>query len=95
LIASFAEIAPNLPFTEYYFYEEYRVAFEKTELGWMKKILPLHEMAKSLGVVVSESLCIKCSRRSCFILEGKVALMFLKMKMKMKMQMQMQMLFPN
>ena len=53
----------------------------------MKKILPLHEMAKSLGVVVSEILCIKCSRRSCFILEGKVALMFLKMKMKM--------LFPN
>ena len=32
-IRNFAEIAPNLPFTEYDFYEEYRGAFEKTELG--------------------------------------------------------------
>ena len=44
-IRNFAEIAPNLPFTEYNFYEEYRDAFEKTDLGRMKKILPLHEMA--------------------------------------------------
>ena len=35
-IRNFAEIAPNLPFTEYDFYEEYRGAFEKTELGRMK-----------------------------------------------------------
>lgn len=47
-IRNFAEIAQDLPFTEYNFYEEYRGAFEKTELGWMKKILPLHEMARSL-----------------------------------------------
>ena len=50
-IRNFAEIAPNLPFTEYDFYEEYRGAFEKTELGRMKKILPLHEMAESFGLV--------------------------------------------
>ena len=54
-IRNFAEIAPNLPFTEYDFYEEFRGAFEETELGRMKRILPLYEMAKSLGLV-SESL---------------------------------------
>ena len=78
-IRNFAEIAPNLPFTEYDFYEEYRGAFEKTDLGRMKRILPLHEMAKSLGLV-SESLRPKRGRRSYFTPEGKVALMFLKMK---------------
>ncbi len=81
-IRNFAEIAPNLPFTEYNFYEEYRGAFEKTELGWMKKILPLHEMAKSLGLV-NASLRPKRGRRSYFTPEGKVALMFLKMKTQM------------
>ena len=73
------EITPNLPFTEYNFYEEFRESFEKTELGRMKKILPLHEMAKSLGLV-NESLRPKRGRRSYFTPEGKVALMFLKMK---------------
>ena len=81
-IRNFAEIAPNLPFTEYNFYEEYRGAFEKTELGWMKKILPLHEMARSLGFV-NASLRPKRGRRSYFTPEGKVALMFLKMKTQM------------
>lgn len=30
-VRNFAEIAPNLPFTEYDFYEEYRGAFEKSK----------------------------------------------------------------
>ena len=81
-IRNFAEIAPNLPFTEYNFYEEYRDAFEKTELGRMKRVLPLHEMAKSLGLV-RESLRPKRGRRAYFTPEGKVALMFLKMKTQM------------
>jgi hypothetical protein len=46
---NFAEIAPNLPFSEFNFYELYRETFEKSELGRMKKFLPLHEMAESLG----------------------------------------------
>ena len=50
-ILNLTEISPNLPFTEYEFYEEYRDAYEKTELGWMKKILLLREMAKSFGLV--------------------------------------------
>ncbi|MBO6169677.1 MAG: hypothetical protein J6O51_06865 [Bacteroidales bacterium] len=81
-VRNFAEITPNLPFTEYNFYEEFRDPFEKTELGRMKKLLPLHEMAKSLGQV-SESLRPKRGRRSYFTPEGKVALMFLKMKTQM------------
>ena len=48
----------------------------------MQKILPLHEMAKSLGLV-RESLRPKRGCRAYFTPEGKVALMFLKMKTQM------------
>ena len=44
----------------------------------MKKLLPLHEMAESFGLV-SKSMRPKLGRRSYFTPEGKVALMFLKM----------------
>ena len=81
-VRNFSEITPNLPFTEYNFYEEFRESFEKTELGRMKKILPLHEMAKSFGLV-SKSMMPKRGRKSYFTPEGKVALMFLKMKTQM------------
>ena len=81
-VRNFAEITPNLPFTEFNFYEEFRESFEKTELGRMKKILPLHEMAKSFGLV-SESLRPKRGRKSYFTPEGKVAMLFLKMKTQM------------
>ena len=81
-IRNFAEITPNLPFSEFNFYELYREAFEKSELGRMKKILPLHEMAESFGLV-SKSMMPKRGRKSYFTPEGKVALMFLKMKTQM------------
>ena len=48
----------------------------------MKKILPLHEMAESFGLV-SKSMAPKRGRKSYFTPEGKVALMFLKMKTQM------------
>ena len=70
---NFAEITPNLPFTEYNFYEEFRGSFEKTELGRMKKILPLREMAESLKLV-NKSMMPKRGRKSYFTPEGKVAL---------------------
>ena len=78
-ITNFAEKAPNLPFTEYDFYELYRETFEQSELGRIKRLLPLREMAVSFGLV-SGSLRPKRGRRSHFTPEGKVALMFLKMK---------------
>ena len=81
-IRNFAEITPNLPFSEFNFYELYRETFEKSELGRMKKILPLHEMAESFGLV-SKSMAPKRGRKSYFTPEGKVALMFLKMKTQM------------
>ena len=77
-IRNFAEIAPSIPFSEYDFYDLYRSTFEKSELGRIKKLLPLREMAKNFGLV-SKSMRPKLGRKSYFTPEGKVALMFLKM----------------
>ena len=84
-VRNFAEITPNLPFSESIIYEEFRESFEKTELGRKKKILPLREMAKSFGLV-SESMMPTRGRKSYFTPEGKVALLFLKMKTQMSFQ---------
>ena len=81
-IQNFAEITPNLPFSEFNFYELYRATFENSELGRMKKTLPLHKMAESFGLVI-KSMTLKRGRKSYFTPEGKVALMFLKMKTQM------------
>ena len=77
-VQNFAEKAPNIPFTEFDFYELYRTTFENSELGRIKKLLPLCKMAESLGLT-SKSLRPKLGRKSYFTPEGKVALMFLKM----------------
>ena len=77
-VRNFAELAPNIGFSEFDFYDLYRSTFEKSELGKMKKLLPLHSMAENFGLV-SKSLRPKLGRRSYFTAEGKVALMFLKM----------------
>ena len=78
-VQNFAKIAPNIPFTEFNFYDLYRKTFETTELGRIKKLLPLHEMAENLGLV-RKSMAPKLGRKSYFTPEGKVAVMFLKMK---------------
>ena len=77
-VRNFAEIAPNLPFSEFNLYELYRETFEHSELGRMKKLLPLHEMAESLGPV-NKSMMPKRGRKSYFTPEGKVALLAEKM----------------
>ena len=77
-VRNLAEIAPNIRFTEFDFYDLYRSTFEKSELGRIKRLLPLREMAENFGMV-SKSLRPKLGRRSYFTPEGKVALMFLKM----------------
>lgn len=77
-VRNFAEIAPNIGFSEFDFYDLYRSTFEKSELGRIKKLLPLHEMAENFGLV-SRSMRPKLGRKSFFTPEGKVALMFLKM----------------
>ena len=46
-VRNFAEIAPNIGFSEFDFYDLYRSTFENSELGRMKKLLPLHAMAEN------------------------------------------------
>ena len=77
-VRNFAELAPNIGFSEFDFYDLYRSTFEKSELGRMKKLLPLHAMAENFGLV-SKSIRPKLGRKPYFTPEGKVALMFLKM----------------
>ena len=77
-VRNFAELAPNIGFSEFDFYDLYRSTFEKGELGRMKKLLPLHAMAENFGLV-SKSMRPKLGCKSYFTPEGKVALMFLKM----------------
>lgn len=77
-VRNFSEIAPNIAFPEFNFYELYYSTFEKSELVRIKKLLPLREMAENLGLV-RKSIRPKLGRRSFFTPEGKVALMFLKM----------------
>ena len=69
-VRNFAEITPNLPFSEFNFYELYRETFEHSELGRMKKLLPLREMAESLGLV-SKSVAPKRGREFYLPLKGK------------------------
>ena len=42
---------PNITFPEFNFYELYYSTFEKSELGRIKKLLPLREMAENFGLV--------------------------------------------
>ena len=77
-VRNFSEIAPNIAFPEFNFYELYYSTFEQSKLGRIKKLLPLREMAENFGLV-RKSMRPKLGRRSFFTPEGKVALMFLKM----------------
>ena len=54
-VRNFSEIAPNIAFPEFNFYELYYSTFEKSELGRIKKLLPLHEMAENLLTVREKS----------------------------------------
>lgn len=50
-VRNFSEIAPNIAFPEFNFYEFNHSTFEKSELGRIKKLLPLREMAENFGLV--------------------------------------------
>jgi hypothetical protein len=70
-------ITKRLPFEDLDFYDLFRVTFENSELGRMKRLLPLHEMAVNFGLV-SKRHERKRGPKPYFSPEGKVALMFLK-----------------
>ena len=72
-----SELSQSLPFTEYDFYDLYLKTFENTELGRMKKVLPLRPMAETFGLVNKRQVP-KRGAKPYFTPEGKVALMFLK-----------------
>ena len=71
-------ITKRLPFEDLDFYDLFRITFENSELGRMKHLLPLHEMAVNFGLVSNRHEC-KRGPKPFFSPEGKVALMFLKM----------------
>ena len=70
-------ITKRLPFADLDFYDLFRITFENSELGRMKRLLPLHEMAVNFGLVNNRHEH-KRGPKSFFSPEGKVALMFLK-----------------
>ena len=70
-------ITKRLPFDDLDFYDLFRVTFENSELGRMKRLLPLHEMAVNFGLVSNRHER-KRGPKPFFSPEGKVALMFLK-----------------
>ena len=47
----FSEIAPDIAFPVFNFYELYYSTFEKSELGKIKELLPLREMAENFCLV--------------------------------------------
>ena len=70
------DIQPTLPFTEYDFLKKYRESFAVSELGRIRALLPLKEMADELALHFPK----KHSRGNTpmFPPDGEVALMFLK-----------------
>ena len=76
-----SDIQQEIAFTEFDFYQRYEETFKASELGRIKSLLPLREMAISFGLVEEKpkSLRTKRGRKSFFTPEGKVALAFLKM----------------
>lgn len=63
---------------QYNFYDLYRSTFKQSELGRIKNLLALQDMAQNFGLV-KDGLRSKLGRKLYFTPEGKVALMFLKM----------------
>ena len=50
-VQHFSGISKRIPFEGFDFYDLFRVTFENSELGRMKRLLPLHEMAVNFGLV--------------------------------------------
>ena len=80
-VRKLSDIEQEFAFTEYDFYQRYADSFKISELGRIKSLLPLREMAVSFGLIEEKpkSFRRKRGRKSFFTAEGKVALAFLKM----------------
>ena len=80
-IRNLSEIQQEIAFTEFDFYQRYAETFKTSELGRIKSLLPLREMAISFNLIEEHPMHkrVKRGRKSFFTPEGKVALAFLKM----------------
>ena len=80
-IVKLSDIQQEIAFTEFDFYQRYVASFKTSDIGRIKSLLPLREMAISFGLidVKPTSLRTKRGRKPFFTPEGKVALAFLKM----------------
>lgn len=80
-IRHLSEIQQEIAFTEFDFYQRYAKTFKTSELGRIKSLLPLREMAISFNLMEERPMHkrVKRGRKSFFTPEGKVALAFLKM----------------
>ena len=80
-VRNVSDTQQQIAFTEHDFYQRYVETFKTSELGRIKSLLPLREMAISFGMIEAtpKSLRVNRGRKSFFTPEGKVALAFLKM----------------
>ena len=80
-IRHLSEIQQEIAFTEFDFYQRYAETFKTSELGRIKSLLPLGQMAISFNLVEERPMHkrVKRGRKPFFTPEGKVALAFLKM----------------
>lgn len=80
-IRNLSEIQQEIAFTEFDFYQRYAETFKTSELGRIKSLLPLREMAISFNLIEEHPMHkrVKRGRKSFFTPEGKVALAFLKL----------------
>lgn len=80
-VRNLSDTQQQIAFTEHDFYQLYVETFKTSELGRIKSLLPLREMAISFGLIEEKptSIRVKRGRKSFFTPEGKVALAFLKM----------------
>ena len=80
-IRHLSEIQQEIAFTEFDFYQRYAETFKTSELGGIKSLLPLRQMAISFNLMEERPMHkrVKRGRKSFFTPEGKVALAFLKM----------------
>ena len=80
-IRHLSEIQQEIAFTEFDFYQRYAETFKTSELGRIKSLLPLRQMAISFNLMEERPMHkrVKRGRKPFFTPEGKVALAFLKM----------------
>ena len=66
-VQHFSGISKRIPFEGFDFYDLFRVTFENSELGRMKRLLPLHEMAVNFGLVSNHPVRKRGPRHSVFL----------------------------